>query len=55
MKSIAKAILGGIISAVSFAVPVVDDGLTPSEVLGILLAGLIAFGAVWGVKNTPAS
>lgn len=54
MKSIAKAILGGIISALSFAAPVVDDGLTPSEVLGIMLAGLVAFGAVWGVKNAPA-
>ena len=47
----AKAILGGILAALSFAVPVVDDGLLLSEGLGIVLAGLTAYGIVFGVRN----
>lgn len=52
MRDYAKAILAGLASAISFAIPVVDDGLTPSEGLGIVLAGLIGGGVVGVVKNT---
>jgi hypothetical protein len=54
MKQYAKSILSGIIAATSFAIPVVDDGLAPSEVLGIVLAGLIGLGIVYAVPNKPA-
>lgn len=49
-----KAIVAAVVAAGSYAIPVVDDGLTPSEVLGIVVAALIALGAVFGVKNAPA-
>lgn len=51
MNHYAKAIVGGIIAALSFAIPVVDDGLLVSEVLGILLAGLTGTGLVYAVPN----
>ena len=51
----AKAILAAVIAAISFAVPVVDDGLTPSEVLGIILAGLVALGSVYAIPNKPTA
>lgn len=52
----AKALLSGTIAAVSFAVPVVDDGVKPSEGLGIALAFLIGLGIVAVVPNRkPAS
>lgn len=47
----AKAVLAAIIAAISFAVPVVDDGVTASEVLGIVLAGLVALGSVYAIPN----
>lgn len=47
----AKSILSGVIAAVSFAIPVVDDGLVPSEILGIALAGLVGLGVVYAVPN----
>lgn len=47
----AKAIVGALVAAASFAIPVVDDGLVASEALGILVAALAAFTAVWGVPN----
>ncbi len=47
----AKSALSGIIAACSFAIPVVDDGLVPSEALGILVAGLIGLGVVYAVPN----
>lgn len=47
----AKALLGGLVAALSFAIPVVDDGLIASEVLGILLAGLTGTGLVYAVPN----
>ena len=47
----AKAIVGALVAGASFAIPVVDDGLVASEVLGILVAALVAFTAVWGVPN----
>lgn len=48
-----KAILAGIVGALSFAVPVVDNGVTASEVLGIILAGLVGAGVVYQVPNRP--
>lgn len=53
MRPYAKAILAGLAAAISFAIPVVDDGITPSEGLGILLAGLTAGGVVYTVPNKP--
>lgn len=46
-----KAVLGGLVAAISFAIPVVDDGLVVSEVLGIVLAGLTGTGLVYAVPN----
>lgn len=51
----AKAVLAAIIAAVSFAIPVVDDGVTASEVLGIILAGLVALGTVYAIPNKPTT
>lgn len=51
----AKAVLAAIIAAISFAIPVVDDGVTVSEVLGIILAGLVALGTVYAVPNKPVA
>lgn len=53
MKAYAKAIVGALVAAASFAAPVVDDGLAPSEVLGILLAALVGFQTVYWTSNTP--
>jgi hypothetical protein len=52
----AKAYVGGAVAALAFAAPVVDDGLTASEALGILSAALVAFQAVFWTSNdrTPA-
>lgn len=55
MKGYAKAIVGGLVAALSFAVPVVDDGLAVSEVLGITLAALVGFQGVYWTRNLPAS
>lgn len=49
----AKAIIAGLVSAISFAIPVVDDGLIASEVLGIVLAGLVGSGLTAVVPNKP--
>lgn len=50
---IAKAIIGGIAAALAFAIPVVDDGVTISEILGILLAGIAGSGLVYITPNKP--
>lgn len=47
----AKAIVGFIAAAAAFLVPVVDDGLLASEILGALVAGLAGGGLVYGVPN----
>ena len=47
----AKAYVGALVAALSYAVPVVDDGLLPSEGLGIILAALVGFQAVYWVSN----
>jgi hypothetical protein len=51
----AKSVLAGLIAAISFAIPCVDDGLLASEVLGIVLAGLTGLGVVYAVPNKPKS
>lgn len=51
MKGQAKALVAGAIAAISFAVPVVDDGVVPSEVGGILLAFIVAWQGVYWVSN----
>ena len=50
----AKAIVGGIASAIAFAIPVVDDGVLASEALGIALAFLTGAGVVYTVPNGPS-
>lgn len=51
MRKQAKAITAGLVAALSFAVPVVDDGLVVSEVLGITLAGLVGWQGVYWMSN----
>lgn len=51
--TVAKAVIGGVVAAISFAIPIVDDGLVASEVLGILLAGLTGTGLVYVTPNRP--
>ena len=46
---VATMVGGGHVSA--SGIPVIDDGLSPSEVLVIAVAALTAFGAVWAVPN----
>lgn len=48
----AKAVVGAIIAGASAAIPLVDDGLSVGDALGILVAALTALGAVWAVPNT---
>lgn len=54
-KAIVAAVLAGIAAALASAIGMVDDGLTASEVLGILLAFLTGGGvtgaATWRVPN----
>lgn len=49
----AKALIGGLAAGVSFAIPVVDDGLVWSEILGIVGAFLAGTGLVYAVPNGP--
>lgn len=51
VKPYAKAVTAAVVAGASFAIPVVDDGLIASEVLGIAVAALTAFGTVWAVPN----
>lgn len=51
MKEQMKAIVSGVVAGLAFAIPVVDDGLVPSEVLGIALAVLTGHQAVYWTKN----
>lgn len=46
-----KAVVGGLVAGIAFAIPVVDDGLTVSEILGIALAALTGLGVVYQVPN----
>lgn len=56
-KAITAAVLAGVAAALAFAIPVVDDGLTTSEILGIVLAFLtgagVTGGATYQVRNAP--
>ena len=51
VKPYAKAVVAALVAGASFAIPVIDDGLVPSEVLGIAVATLTAFGVVFAVPN----
>lgn len=51
-KVYAKAIVGGLLAALAFAVPVVDDGLTVSEILGIAAALVAGFQGVYWTSNS---
>jgi hypothetical protein len=46
-----KAILAGLIALLSALVPVLDDGVTSAELLGVVVAGLVAYGAVFELPN----
>lgn len=51
-KTYAKAIVGGLLAGLAFAIPVVDDGLTVSEILGIVAALAAGFQGVYWTSNT---
>lgn len=51
IKPYLKALVGGLTSAISYAIPVVDDGLVASEGLGVVLAFLLGLGATYAVPN----
>lgn len=53
MSPYAKAVVAGLVAALSFAIPVVDDGLVASEILGIVLSGLVGSGVTYAVPNRP--
>lgn len=53
LKPYLKSLVGGLVGGISFAIPVVDDGLIPSEILGIALAALVGLGATYAVPNLP--
>ena len=46
-----KALTAALIAGASAAIPLVDDGLTASEGLGIAVAFLTALSAVYAVPN----
>jgi len=54
-RKAAKAYVGALVAALSYAVPIVDDGLLPSEAVGIVLAALVGFQAVYWVSNPPSA
>lgn len=51
IRPYAKAVAAGLAAGIAFAVPVVDDGLKPSEILGIAGAMLTGAGIVYRVPN----
>lgn len=54
MKTYAKAITGGVITLLgSLAVAAVDNAISLGEGMAALAAGAAAFGAVYGIRNTP--
>lgn len=55
VKPYLKAIVAALIAALSFAAPLVDAPITPSGIIGIVLAAAVAFSAVYATKNTPAA
>lgn len=52
-KPYAKALTGSLLAAIFVATPLVDDGLTVSEWLGIIAAGLGTFAGVWVTPWMP--
>lgn len=52
IKPYLKSLVGGLTSGLSFAIPVVDDGILPSEGLGIALAFIVGLGVVYAVPNS---
>lgn len=54
LAPVAKALAGALAAALAFAIPVVDDGLAVSEVLGVTLAFLGGLGIVYAAPaNRP--
>ena len=49
----AKAVLAGVIAGLTALLPLMPDGFQWSDLVGTLLAALIAYGAVFGVPNAP--
>lgn len=47
----AKAVAGGVVSGASAAVPLVNDGMTLSEWLLVLIAAVVGFNAVFWTPN----
>jgi hypothetical protein len=54
LKPIAKALVAGASVAVAVAIPLVADGLSAGEVLGIVGAFLAGAAPTWVVPNRPA-
>ena len=52
IKPYLKSLVGGLTAGISFAIPVVDDGVLPSEGLGIALAFIGGLGVVYAVPNS---
>lgn len=50
----AKAYVSSAVAALAFAIPVVDDGLTASDALGIASAALVAFQLTYWTSNAKA-
>lgn len=51
MQSYLKAIVAGLIAAITAAIPLVDDGVNVKDVLLIALAGLVGSGVTYAVPN----
>ena len=47
----AKAVVAMMIAQLAFAIPIVNNGVTVVEFLGILLAGLVAYQGVYWTEN----
>ena len=52
IKPYLKSLVSGLTAGISYAIPVVDDGVLPSEGLGIVLAFLVGLGVVYAVPNS---
>jgi len=48
-----KAITAGVVAGLAFAIPVVDDGVSLADALGIALAAVVGWQSTYWVKNTP--
>lgn len=47
-----KAVLGGVVPLLSgLQLGLLEDGLSGAETIGAVIAGLVGFGAVYGVAN----